>query len=176
MMKTESIFALGFACLLFTAAVIYMVWGIVELYLRKGRQGYAQTEGTVCGLVQQTSLQNYETKGEVPKVSYHYWGRTTASGSNKLYGLLRVFFGHNWYPCIQFSADGAEQQWVLPGGAGQKVWRVGQKVQERYNKEEPTKFVVMEDPSPIHSAAGCFIFAMILFVAGMILLHTWHVI
>lgn len=166
---------MGLSCLLFVAAAIYIIWGIVELCLRRGGREYAQTEGTVCGLVQQTSLQKYETKGDVPEVSYHYWGRTTASGSNRLYSLLRVFFGHNCYPCIQFHADGAEQQWVLSGGAGQDTWHVGQKVQVRYDKDQPAKFVVAGDPSPVRAAIGCFIFAVLLLAVGILLLHTQHV-
>ena len=75
------IMVLGAACVVL--GIFNAVWGFVEaLMLRRARRAPAKAEGVVCGLVRHRLPMRYEKQGDVPKVAYQYWGRTTANGAH----------------------------------------------------------------------------------------------
>ena len=80
------IMVLGAACVVL--GIFNAVWGFVEaLMLRRARRAPAKAEGVVCGLVRHRLPMRYEKQGDVPKVAYQYWGRTTANGAH---GFLSI--------------------------------------------------------------------------------------
>ena len=39
----------------------------------------------------------------------------------------------NWYPCVRFTVNGGETEWIATGGSREGAWRIGQRVQVLYD-------------------------------------------
>ena len=126
------IMVLGAACVVL--GIFNAVWGFVEaLMLRRARRAPAKAEGVVCGLVRHRLPMRYEKQGDVPKVAYQYWGRTTANGAHGFLSIPQAMTQWNWYPCVRFTVNGGETEWIATGGSREGAWRIGQRVQVLYD-------------------------------------------
>ena len=93
------IMVLGAACVVL--GIFNAVWGFVEaLMLRRARRAPAKAEGVVCGLVRHRLPMRYEKQGDVPKVAYQYWGRTTANGAHGFLSIPQAMTQWNWSTCV----------------------------------------------------------------------------
>ena len=113
------IMVLGAACVVL--GIFNAVWGFVEaLMLRRARRAPAKAEGVVCGLVRHRLPMRYEKQGDVPKVAYQYWGRTTANGAHGFLSIPQAMTQWNWYPCVRFTVNGGETDGSPPEAAGKE--------------------------------------------------------
>ena len=130
------IMVLGAACVVL--GIFNAVWGFVEaLMLRRARRAPAKADGVVCGLVRHRLPMRYEKQGDVPKVAYQYWGRTTANGAHGFLSIPQAMTQWNWYPCVRFTVNGGETEWIATGGSREGAWRIGQRVQVLYDPARP---------------------------------------
>ena len=168
------IMVLGAACVVL--GIFNAVWGFVEaLMLRRARRAPAKAEGVVCGLVRHRLPMRYEKQGDVPKVAYQYWGRTTATGAHGFLSIPQAMTQWNWYPCVRFTVNGGETEWIATGGSREGAWRIGQRVQVLYDPARPGEYALDGDAAPMHAVRADFIWAVVLTAAGAALLALYFI-
>lgn len=167
---------LGLACLVAAAACVALS-AAEACALRRTRAVKGQVEGTVCGLVCRRPLMRYEKVGEVPDAAWKHWGRTTENGGHGFLSIPQTLVGCAtgwvWYPCVRFSLDGEQKEWVALGASRENVWRLGQRVQVKYAPETPVEYALEGDPEPMHSIRTGLVSALVLAVIGAFLL-VWY--
>lgn len=152
-------------------ALGYIVWGCVEVYfLYRMRRVSAQVNGKVSGLVHLCPPMRYDKLGDIPQVTFQYWGRSTANGAHGFFSVFHSFSPWNWYPCVKFTIDGEEQACISPVGYKKLTWSIGQQVKLKYNPDRPFECFLGNDEPFIHSIYMDFVWAAIFVTVGSFLL------
>ena len=108
-------------------------------------------------------------------MAYQYWGRTTANGARGFLSIPQAMTQWNWYPCVRFTVNGGETEWIATGGSREGAWRVGQRVQVLYDPARPGEYALDGDAAPMHAVRADFIWAVVLTAAGAALLALYFI-
>lgn len=164
---------MGFALAVLAAGnLIIAVVDIVRLV--QNRRLPAQAEGSVIGLVHHIPPQRYDKHGEVPDVAYKYWGRTTANALDAFSNLYQALTAWAWHPCVRFTVDGEQKEWIATLGSKQDAWTIGQRVQVRYNPASIIDCDIVGDKGLVHAIRSGFLWAAVFAVLGTVLLVLYY--